>query len=200
LDRAKYSIIYPKNIQNLCCGMPFGSKGFKDEASRKLEELKEALFEASEGGKYPILCDTSPCAKTIIKGIEDLKVYEPIEFSLKFLAPRLKFKKLDEPITIHSTCSTKVLGVDSSFLELAKMCSKSVIVPKNVSCCGFAGDRGFNYPELNQAALRWIKSETKGAKSGYSTSATCEMGLSFHSELEYKSILYLVEKCTKEVS
>ena len=35
--------------------------------------------------------------------------------------------------------------------------------------------------------------------AGYSNSRTCEIGLSLHSGLYYKSILYLVDECTKPV-
>ena len=32
-----------------------------DIADRKTAELEAALWEASEQGKYPVLCDQSPC-------------------------------------------------------------------------------------------------------------------------------------------
>ncbi len=198
INRAGYEIVIPKGVEGLCCGTPMSSKGFKDEAEKQLKELENALISASKNGKYPILCDTSPCVKTMIKGFESgLEVLEPIEFTLKYLAPKLKFKKTDEPITIHSTCSTTVMGLKEKFIELAQMCSTNVIVPKNVTCCGFAGDRGFSHPELNAKALRWLKSDIKGAKEGFSTSITCELGLSNHGGIPYKSILYLVERVTR---
>ncbi len=198
INRAGYEIVIPNGIESLCCGTPMSSKGYKKEAQKQLKELEDALFVASNKGEYPILCETSPCVKAMVKGFKkELKVYEPIEFTLKYLAPKLKFKKLDETVAIHSTCSTVNLGLKESFLELAKMCSSSVIVPQNVTCCGFAGDRGFSHPELNKKALRWLAKDTQGAKEGFSTSITCEIGLSQHSGLEYKSILYLVERATR---
>ena len=200
INRAGYEIVIPKNVDTLCCGTPLRSKGFKDSAKKQLKELEDALYEASAYGKYPILCETSPCVKAMIEGFEkEIKVYEPIEFTLEFLVPRLKFKKIDEPIAIHSTCSTSKLGLKDRLIELAKLCSDEVIVPKDVSCCGFAGDRGFTYPELNTSALRWLKRDLNGnAKRGYSTSITCEIGLSQHSGINYSSIFYLIDRCTKE--
>ncbi len=41
----------------------------------------------------------------------------------------------------------KKMGLDSKLLELANMCAKKVVMPET-NCCGFAGDRGFTYPEL----------------------------------------------------
>jgi D-lactate dehydrogenase len=73
-----------------------------------------------------------------------------------------------------------------------------VVVPDHVGCCGFAGDRGFNYPELNASALEHLRTGVAGkCAAGYSTSRTCEIGLSAHSGIHYKSILYLVDKCTQ---
>ncbi len=199
INRAGYEIILPKNIDRLCCGTPMSSKGFKKEAKRQLDELEEALFEASNARKYPVLCETSPCVKAMIENFEKkMDIYEPIEFTLKYLAPKLNFKPLNETIAIHSTCSTTKMGLKDDLIKLAKMCAKEVIVPPNVTCCGFAGDRGFNFPELNTSALRWLKHDLNNkAKRGFSTSITCEIGLSKHSGIDYKSIFYLIDKCTK---
>jgi len=72
-----------------------------------------------------------------------------------------------------------------------------VIVPDEVSCCGWAGDRGFTFPELNTHALRKLKSALPdGCDVGYSTSRTCEIGLSDHAGIPYRSIVYLVDACS----
>ena len=66
-----------------------------------------------------------------------------------------------------------------------------------MQCCGFAGDRGFKRPELNEHALRHLKGDLPaGCASGYSTSRTCEIGLSEMAEMPYQSIMYLVERCS----
>ncbi|WP_321778482.1 FAD-binding and (Fe-S)-binding domain-containing protein [Sulfurimonas sp.] len=199
LEKAGYEVIMPKNLENLCCGMPFSSKGFSSQAKMKSRELENSLKIATQDGKYPVLCDTSPCTKKMIESFEgNLKIYEPIEFSLEFLIPKLKITKVNEPIVIHSTCSTRKMGLHSKFIKLAKLCSNEVIVPSDIKCCGFAGDRGFNFPELNKSALRTLKQQIpKGTKLAYSTSITCEIGLSEHGDIDYNSILYLVHKCSK---
>jgi D-lactate dehydrogenase len=66
-----------------------------------------------------------------------------------------------------------------------------------VQCCGFAGERGFMRPELNEHALRHLRAALPaGCASGYSSSRTCEIGLSEVAEMPYESILYLVERCS----
>ena len=40
-------------------------------AQKKGRELEEALLKASEGGRLPIICDTSPCLSQIKAGLAD---------------------------------------------------------------------------------------------------------------------------------
>ena len=198
LQKAGFQIIFPENLPNLCCGMPFSSKGFNEAGNTKSKQLEIALVKATNDGEYPVLCDTSPCTKTMIEKFKsDLKLYEPIEFAMDYLTKDLDFTAIEEPITIHTTCSSKKMGLDEKFRKLAYMCAKEVIIPADVNCCGFAGDRGFNYPELNESALRDLPKSIKNAKYAFSTSKTCEIGLSEHSGLDYNSIFYLINKCTK---
>jgi len=197
IRKAGYQIVYPENLDNLCCGMAFSSKGFKKTASEKENELQQALFAASENGKLPVLCDMSPCLHHMKETLDKtLKLYEPIEFTLKFLADKLDFKKEPGTVVVHAVCSAKHMGLEQKLMELAGMCSEKVVIA-DVNCCGFAGDRGFTYPELNKFGLRNLKKQIPPeAKEGFSTSRTCEIGLSLHGGLSYKSILYLVDRVT----
>ena len=79
--------------------------------------------------------------------------------------------------------------------RVTKACAMQVIIPDDITCCGFAGDKGFTKPELNASALAPLKAQVPaGCSEGYSNSRTCEIGLSEHSGIEYRSILYLVDK------
>jgi len=199
LKKAKYNVIYPKEDKSLCCGVPFESKGFKKEADEQLDILLAQLFEASNNGEFPVLCDSSPCTYRIREGLKkmDIKVLEPIEFSLTYLVPQLKIKQSNESIVLHTTCSSKKMKLDEKFENLAKILSTDVTIPININCCGFAGDRGFNHPELNKSALTGLKEQIKPDVSrGFSTSKTCEIGLSHHGERDYSSILYLLDECS----
>jgi D-lactate dehydrogenase len=199
LRKANCEILFPANLTKLCCGMAFDSKGFKEQGAAKAKELEEELLKVSNDGEYPVLVDMSPCLYRMKETLDKkLKLYEPIEFILKYLKDRLVFTKTDEVIAIHSTCSSIKMGLEKSFKELAELCSNNVVIPEEVGCCGWAGDRGFTFPELNESALSKLKkSIPDDCKHGYSTSRTCEIGLSEHSGISYKSIIYLVDKCTK---
>lgn len=195
LNKGGYDIIYPENLNNLCCGMAFSSKGFTKAGLMKAQELENALLKASLNGKYPVLCDMSPCLYTMKENIKSaLRLYEPVEFINELLLPCLTINPLDETISVFPVCSLKKMELEKQLEILAKKCARDVIVPE-MNCCGFAGDRGFTYPELNRHGLNNLKSQTPvNVKHGYSTSRTCEIGLSLHSGISYKSIVYLVDK------
>jgi D-lactate dehydrogenase len=169
-----------------------------DIADRKSAELEEALWIASEQGKYPILCDQSPCLHRMRKVMTKVKLYEPVEFIMTFLKDRLEFHPIDRKVAVHITCSTREMGLGDQLIALAKMCSNNVLVPEGVGCCGFAGDRGFSFPEVNKYALRKLKPQIEafGVEYGYSNSRTCEIGLQTNSGVPYMSIAYLVNECT----
>jgi len=198
LKKAGYSIIYPAAMDKLCCGMPFASKGITETAEEKARELGDALLRVSDNGRIPILCDMSPCLHHMQETLDSrLQLFEPIEFTLKFLADRLEFRKVPETVAIHTVCSAKKMGLEAEFRRLAEMCANKVVAP-DIICCGFAGDRGFTVPELNAFGLRRLKPQlSPKVRVGYSTSRTCEIGLTSHSGIDYQSILYLVNRCTR---
>ena len=168
----------------------------------KGSELEHALMEASEGGKIPIICDTSPCLKQVQENLQSkelrFSLYEPTQFTTTFLADKLEFEKVKDSVAVHVPCSSKKMGIEAKFLQLAERCADKV-VPSGIPCCGMAGDRGMRYPELTGASLQHLKTNLKGynCSDGYSTSRTCESSLSNHSGMNFRSLLYLIDDATK---
>lgn len=201
LQKAGYSVIYPAQLDALCCGQAFESKGLRRQADHKSKELSDALLAVSDNGKIPILCDTSPCLNRMRTTLDSrLQLFEPIEFVLTYLMDRLQFTQLDVKVALHPTCSTRKMGLEDKLLRLAQVCAKEVVMPADIYCCGFAGDRGFNFPELNASALKDLQEHVCTCEAGYSTSKTCEIGLSLHSGIPYRSILYLVDAASKAIA
>ena len=198
LNKAGYEVIFPKNMNNLCCGTIWESKGMPEVADQKSSELEKELYLASGNGLYPVLCDQSPCLKRMRHSMSSLNLYEPVEFINLFLLDKLNFIPTDEAITVHATCSTIHMGLKPTLVKIASMCSTNVLVPEEVGCCGFAGDKGFTLPELNEFGLRKLRTQVEKAhtKTGYCNSRTCEIGLNTNSGIPYMSIVYLVDKCT----
>jgi D-lactate dehydrogenase len=197
LGRAGYTVVYPENINKLCCGKAFDTKGLVDEARVKAGEMEVALLQASDNGRHPIFCETSPCLAHMRKVLDQrLKMYEPIEFTTKYLMHRLTFKKVKHRVAIHPTCSTRLLGLAESFVNLAEQCAEEVVWPREIQCCGFSGDKGFSHPQLNKSALESLAEQIEGCEMGYSTSRTCEIGLSLHGKVPYRNIMFLLDLCT----
>ena len=196
LAKAGYEVIFPENMGGLCCGTIWESKGDPETADRKAGELKQALLKASDNGKYPVLCDQSPCLHRMRKTMQDsgLSLYEPVEFIDKFLLERLDITKMAGTVAVHATCSTRLMGLTPVLLRVAQACAEKVVLPEGVGCCAFAGDKGFTDPELNQWALRKLRDtvEKEGATMGFSNSRTCEIGLTTNSGIQYMNIAYLV--------
>ena len=199
LRKAGFSIIFPEKMETLCCGTIWESKGMPDEAQRKAAELELALLKASKNGQYPILCDQSPCLHRMRHTMQHMHLYEPAEFIDKFVLDEVEITPLDACVAVHVTCSTRQMGLADTIVRVAKACAKNVLVPQEIGCCAFAGDKGFTEPELNEWALRKLKPqiEKAGATMGVSNSRTCEIGLSTHSGIDYCGIAHLVNMTSK---
>jgi D-lactate dehydrogenase len=195
--RAGYQLVTPDGQDDLCCGQPFASKGLAETAERKARELAERL--SARGEKIPVVFDTSPCA-SLAKAYssENFAPLDLVEFLTLHVAPKLDLRPIAGPVALHITCSVRKMGLADMLLGLARKCANEVIAPADVKCCGFAGDKGFSTPELNDFALRHLRETLPDdCKEGYSTSRTCEIGLASHSGRRYRSILHLIEACSQ---
>lgn len=198
IKKAGYEVIIPAQLSNQCCGMPYDSKGMNEIATNKAKQLEEVLWQASREGTYPVLMDTSPCAKRSIEQFsQPIEVLEPTGFVSKYLLPHLDITPLNETVMLHVTCSSRRMGLENAMITLANACTSRVIVPEHIQCCGWAGDKGFTTPELNAAAVHPLKAQVPSdCQRGFSNSRTCEIGLSHHSGIPYQSILYLVDEAS----
>jgi D-lactate dehydrogenase len=196
-ERAGFDVVYPKQLDGLCCGQPFESKGLTAAADHKSRELEALLADASEGGRWPVVFDTSPCAYRMKRFVAGrLKLHDSIEFVHDVVLPRLPLQQQAQPVAVHPVCSVRKMGTVDKLTAIAAQCSARVVTHEDVLCCGFAGEKGFTRPELNEHALRHLKAAPPGGcVGGYSSSRTCEIGLSEQAGLPYQSILYLVERC-----
>ena len=158
LNRAGYQYIHPVGVEGMCY-VAFDSKGFPSQAGRKTEELKKALLKTSKKGGHSILCETSPCVQRLNQELSELTIYDPVSFAGEFLMDRLDLQKLEETIVIHPTCSNRKAGHVAKMQAVAEKCSKEVVLPHTVTCCGTAGDRGIFHPELPEKAWKSLQSQ-----------------------------------------
>jgi D-lactate dehydrogenase len=201
-EKAGFEVIYPERLSELCCGQPFESKGLFAAADRKSAELESALRAASADGQLSIVFDTSPCSYRMQRFLaQRLPVHDSIEFIHDEVLPRVTIEPRPGTVAIHPVCSARKMGTVDKLSAIATRCSGKVVSVDAVLCCGFAGDKGFNRPELNEHALRHLRESLPAdCERGYSSSRTCEIGLSEHAGFPYRSIIRLVDACARPLS
>ena len=208
LQEAHIHPIYPSHLEELCCGTPYSSKGFTKAYKLMAENTVRSLWKTSRHGALSIVVDTSPCTykmlnyDSILEGEyleqwKSLKIIDIIEYLNDTLIPRLEIKTQMDKIVLHPTCSARKMGLEDKLHSVACACSQEAIIPEDVGCCGFAGDRGFLVPELTASATKREAAEVKsleGVHGHFSTSRTCEMGMTNATDQTYSSLVQLVHK------
>jgi D-lactate dehydrogenase len=190
--------------------MPFASKGYSSAYRSTLHRTLLKLSEWSEGGRYPIVIDTTSCTHTLRTCSDDfshqdkelwkrLTILDGIEFLHDYVLPQLDFHPLDEDVVLHPNCSARKLGLDSRMLAIAQRCARSATVPLHLGCCAFAGDRGLLFPELTAAATEREAGEVNehDYDGYYSSNIPCEIGMAEATGKDYVSIVYLVERASR---
>jgi len=119
-----------------------------------------------------------------------------VEFLSDMVVPFVKVQAKKDDIVLHPVCSLEKMKTTDKFVSVAKHFAHSVTVPKYAGCCGMAGDRGFLFPELTDAATQREATEVTASKFDgyYSSTRTCEIAMSEAVKENYESILYLVDE------
>ncbi len=210
-ERAGVPVWIPADVAGNCCGTPYSSKGFEEARDAMLNRVIANFWNWSEEGALPIMLDTSPCSYGLLHAREyltpvnqerfdRLKIVDSIEFVHDELLPRLKVNHSESSVALHPVCSAVKMGLSAKLEDIARKCSGETFVPPSLGCCAFAGDRGFMYPELTASATISEAAEIKAHTHDgcYSSSRTCEIGMTRATGEVYRSYLYLLEKVTRE--
>ncbi|WP_326580052.1 FAD-binding oxidoreductase [Actinacidiphila glaucinigra] len=208
-ERAGVQVTVPDGLTGLCCGTPWQSKGYTDGHRTMAGRTLEALWEASDGGRLPVVCDASSCthgleqlADTLAESerarYSALRFVDSVAFTAEHLLPALPAARRMGTMALHPTCSTVHLGIDAALRQVAAAVSDKVTVPDNWGCCAFAGDRGLLHPEVTQSATAAQAAEiTAGAFDAYaSCNRTCEMGMTRATGRPYRHVLELLDEAT----
>jgi len=197
--KAGYALVLPEGVDGLCCGLAFESKGHRQAGQIKLEELQKKIWAASRNGTDPVLFDTSPCHARFVEATSKQswlgRLWEPAGFLLEKLAPHLKFKPSEEPLMMHVPCSAQKAGLRQAYQKAAALLSTQ---PRMLGegCCGFAGDKGLNFPELSASAIQGLEGAQSACQRGASASPGCEIGLSARTPAVFYSLLKLADECS----
>jgi D-lactate dehydrogenase len=209
--RAGVPLHIPRDVEGVCCGVPFSSKGYVEAHRVALSRAVDRFWRWSDEGRLPIVIDTSPCAYGVLHGgdaldeeraarLQRMSIHDAVEFAHDTLLPRLSITQKATSVAIHPVCSLVKMNLEAKLGALARACSEKVQHPLNAACCGFAGDRGFLVPELTASATRHEAAEVRAVvehEGWYSSSRTCEIGMSRATGHPYRSILHLLEGATR---
>jgi len=208
--RAGAPVWIPPKIKGTCCGMPFSSKGYKKGFILSVNTAIERLWDWSSHAALPVVLDTSPCAFTLKtcrdaltepnrKRYDSLKILDSIEYARDVVLPGLIIRRRTDAAAVHPVCSVQKMGLSTALRDIAAVCAEKAYVPVEAGCCGFAGDRGFLFPELTEAATRAEAAEiARHSFSGYfSSSRTCEIGMSRATGRSWTSFWALLDEASR---
>ena len=194
LERAGYDVVVPDHLTGQCCGQPFQSKGFPEQAAEVGGALKTALSALSDGGRLPVLTDASTCAKHLKDFPGDAAVADSAQFLAEHVLPKLTITQKLPSVAVHHNCSAQRLFEQPMTEAIAAACAERIAVLSSITCCGYAGDKGLFVPELNAHATRRAgKDIPQGCELGVSTVSTCASGLSEHAGLPFVGLASLLE-------
>lgn len=200
-ERAGVSLRVPKDIDALCCGTPWTSKGMKKGHEIMEKRVQASLMAATDHGRLPVLSDASSCSEGFKAMAEaaGLTVIDAVAFTVEHILPTLEVKHKVSSITLHPTCSSKHLDIIGDLETVAKAAARKVHIPVDWNCCGYAGDRGMLHPELTASATREEAKEVAAIDSAHhaSLNRTCELGLSRATGHEYQHVLELLEVASR---
>jgi len=204
-ERAEVTLLVPPEIDGLCCGTPWSSKGLVDGQAAMRQKTLAALHAATNDGELTIICDASSCTEGLRQTIESdtsanrLRVVDAVEFAATSILPQLPEYEKIESLALHPTCSSTRMGINGALDTLAAGVAEKVQVPENWGCCGFAGDRGLLHPELTESATRAQAADVvaMGATAFASCNRTCELGMTRATGKDYRHVLELLEEVTR---
>ena len=209
-DRAGVPLHLPRDASGICCGVPFSSKGYQDAHAIAANSAIERFWAWSGEGRLPVVVDTSPCTYGLLQcrdaldpgnreRFDKLRIVDSVAFAHDTVLPRLRIARKAASVALHPVCSLVKMGLSGQLLALGRACSERATIPRDAGCCGFAGDRGFLVPELTASATAREAAQVLAVEHDgyYSSSRTCELGMTRATQKPYRSIWFLLEEATR---
>ena len=170
-----------------------------------------ALWTASHEGALPVVVDTSPCAYAMTQrrrsdrgqpGTARANAARRCRRLLPHDRRSRRSRCADRAgtVVLHPVCSLVKMGNAPHSPPWPPRAATASSSRRRPGCCGFAGDRGFFVPELTEAATRMPAAEVRAvtADGHYSSSRTCEIGMSRATGRHYRSWIQLLDWATGE--
>jgi D-lactate dehydrogenase len=210
--RAGKPVWIPGDLSGTCCATVWHSKGYADGNKYMANKIVEKMWEWSDHGKLPIVCDASSCTFGIASEIKSyltlenaerhrqLTIMDSVAWAYDHLLPNLNVTRRVSSAAIHPVCSIHHLGLVEKLRKLGQALAEQAVTPIYATCCAFAGDRGFLHPELTRSATSEEVQELNGHEyTRYLCSnRTCELGMNLATGKDYQSVVFLLEELTRD--
>ncbi|WP_080796462.1 FAD-binding and (Fe-S)-binding domain-containing protein [Corynebacterium pacaense] len=202
LVRAGITLLVPADVEKLCCGTPWSSKGYAAGHRTMEDRVRASVRAASDNGRLPVISDAASCTEGFAKLVHEdpeITVVDAVSFVAEQVLPALEVTHARESLTLHPTCSSTHLGLVGDLRAIAESAAETVNIPENWGCCAFAGDRGMLHPELTASATAPEAADVKrlNASDHASCNRTCEIGMTRATGTPYVHILEVLEKSTR---
>lgn len=193
-------LVVPADVDALCCGTPWTSKGLTAGARVMRDRTATALATAAAtpaGHDLPVITDASSCTEGLrtLPGLPDgTRIVDAVEFVAETLLPRIPPVPDDAKVpsvVVHDTCASTRGGFTAALQTVAAAVAHDVRRPVSWGCCAFAGDRGMLHPELTASATRVQAAEIAALDGAahVSCNRTCEIGMTRATGKEYRHVI-----------
>jgi D-lactate dehydrogenase len=187
LERMDYKVSFLADAKTSCCGQMYHSMCNTQQQEKMVVDLEKRVA----GAKFAIIDNSSCSGFAKDAGIDTLDINQFIVEHVD----KAKIKKKYKKIALHIDCSTAKHFFSEDYMTILRLCSDEVIIPEGINCCGFAGDKGFNLPELNASSLSLLAEQIDGSELGVTFNRTCQIGLTHHGKVPYISFVELMLNC-----
>ncbi|MFJ2742496.1 FAD-binding and (Fe-S)-binding domain-containing protein [Streptomyces sp. NPDC087440] len=209
--RAGKPVWIPSDVRGTCCATIWHSKGYLDGNTVMANRIVEAAWGWTAGGRLPLVVDASSCtlgiAHEVVPYLTDenrelhaeLEIVDSIVWAAEELLPGLTVHRTVASAVLHPTCSMQHLGDEAQLRQVAEACADEVVVPDDLRCCAFAGDRGMLHQELTESATAREAAEVTSREYDAYLSANrmCEVGMDHATGRPYRSVLLDLERSTR---
>ncbi|UBF29327.1 FAD-binding oxidoreductase [Kovacikia minuta CCNUW1] len=209
-DRAHFPLHIPPNVHGTCCGLAFEAKGFEAAQTTSANQTVHQCWEWTHQGQFPIVMDASACSQFLRharpllttenqRKFDQLTIFDSVDFIHDKLLANLQINRKIPSVVIHPMCSLFEMGLQPKLDAIAKAFADETVIPAGAGCCGFAGDRGFFFPELTAAATYHEAQDLAGQNyAAYvSSNRMCEVGMTRATGKIYRSYIHLLEEATR---
>ncbi len=160
----------PDDIDALCCGVPWSSKGLPGGQQAMREVVARTVGAVVGTRRVDVISDASSCTEGYLEALQDsgleVTVTDAVQFVADRVLPLLPEGERLASLSLHPTCSSTRLGSNAALATIGAAVAEEVHLPVDWGCCGFAGDRGMLHPELTASATAAEAVEVRGSGRG----------------------------------